>query len=140
MRDGMRLLRNHQALPVVHLDLQSPSSDINRRPDGPVREIVLEGNACHATFDAAEDGYVWISLAPVRGWSWTLDGGPVELEQGPGIVQFLPVTKDRHEIVGRYRPPGYVAAAVTSVAALMLVVVTLLAPTFGYRRKGGVAT
>ena len=33
--------------------------------------------------------WAWISLAPVTGWRWRLDGRPVKLEQGPGIIQYL---------------------------------------------------
>ena len=140
VRGGMHLLRNHQALTVVSVALESPSPDVALLPNGRTHEIVLEGNTCHATLDVAQDGFAWIALPRVRGWRWTVDGSRVELEQGPGIVQFLPVAKGRHELVGRYRPPGFVPAAITSAAATMIVAVTLLASLVGYRRKGDVTT
>jgi len=140
VRGGMRLLRNHRAFPLVHLDRQSPSPDIKRLPDGSVQNIVLEANTCRATLDTAEDGHAWISLAPVRGWQWMLDGSLVELAQGPGIVQSLVVATGRHELVGRYRPPGFAPAAIISLVAVILVFVTLLAPMQRLRSKDGAAT
>jgi uncharacterized membrane protein YfhO len=60
-------------------------------------------------------------MAPVGGWCWWLDGTEVALEQGPGIVQSLPVAAGRHELVGRYRPPGFSVAAMISLLAILAV-------------------
>ncbi len=106
VRGGMRLLRNRQALPVVSLALEPPRPDTDWRTNGRVDEIVLEGNSCRATLNAARGRLCvgvaragrWLALVPRR--------RRVELEQGPGIVQYIPVAKGRHVLVGRYRPPG----------------------------------
>ncbi len=138
VRGGMRLLRNRQTLSVVSLALEQPRPDVDRRTNGRVDEIVLDGNNCRATLNPSEDGYAWISLAPVGGWRWFLDGVRAEIEQGPGIVQYIQVAEGRRQLVGRYRPPGIVPAAVTSVAAAFFVGVLLSLPMIRQRARGEV--
>jgi hypothetical protein len=72
-------------------------------------------------------------LAPVTGWTWTLDDRPVRPVRGPGIVQYLEVPPGPHRIEGRYRPPGWpVAAVVSLLAAAVLVVVTIRSASARY--------
>jgi uncharacterized membrane protein YfhO len=80
----------------------------------------LEANRLSATTVAKQNGWLWVSLAPVQGWSWRLDGVGVELEQGPGIVQYLEISAGRHRLEGRYRPPGLLPAALVSAAAVLM--------------------
>jgi uncharacterized membrane protein YfhO len=83
---------------------------------------------------------VWLPLAPVAGWSWTLDDRRVHPDRGPGIVQFLEVPAGPHRIEGRYRPPGWTATGLVSLLALaLLVLVTIGSATARYdaRDKGG---
>ncbi len=126
IRSGMRLLRNRQATAVISVAHEAPRTDITLEPNGRAYEVVLEGNQCRAALDVARDGFVWVALPPVRGWRWMVDGARVDLEQGPGIIQYVPMAAGRHLLVGRYRPPGIAAAAATSVAAMIVVVFLLV--------------
>jgi uncharacterized membrane protein YfhO len=84
-----------------------------------VQALVLEGNSCSATLVAPDTAWVWVSLAPVTGWRWWVDGETVTLVQGPGIVQYLEVSEGTHRIEGRYRPPGLMPLIVVSCTALV---------------------
>jgi hypothetical protein len=74
-RGGMRLLRNHRALPVVSLADRPPDPEQEQNSIGEVRALKLDGNSCSATFVVPEVSWAWISLAPIRGWRWLLGRG-----------------------------------------------------------------
>ncbi len=134
VRSGMRLLRNRQAAAVVNVTHEVPRTDITLEPNGRADEVVLEGNGCRAVLDAARDGFVWVALPPVRGWRWMVDGARVNLEQGPGIIQYVPMRRADTCLSAAYRPPGIAAAAATSVAAMIVVVFRREVLVVGRRR------
>jgi hypothetical protein len=119
-RSGMRLLRNHRAMPVVSLADRPPDPEQPQKMVGEVRALKLEGSSCSATLVVPEDAWAWISLAPIKGWRWRMDGRPITLQQGPGIVQFLDVAAGEHRIDGRYRPPALAPMAAFSCGALLV--------------------
>lgn len=122
-RGGLRLLRNHRAVPVVGLAGQAPDPERSPTPAvGELTALELGGNRCSSKIVAVEDAWAWISLAPVSGWRWRLDGHPVELRQGPGIVQLLELKAGEHRLDGLYRPPGLAPMAALSCCALLTVV------------------
>jgi hypothetical protein len=121
-RGGMRLLQNHHALPVVSLADRPPHPEQLQKKVGEVRALMLGRNSCSATIVVADQAWVWVSLAPITGWRWRLNGRPVELQQGPGIVQFLRVAAGNHRIEGRYRPPALVPASILSCGGAFLVI------------------
>ena len=129
-KGGMRLLRNLDALPAVSVADRPPHPQERWRQSGEVTVLELHANRCTAMTVAQQSGWLWVSLAPVQGWRWRLDGIEVELEQGPGIVQYLEVPAGRHRLEGRYRPPGLLPAAFVSIAAVLMVVFV-----FGYGLK-----
>ncbi len=129
-KGGMQLFRNLNALPVLSVADGPPHPQEPWRQGGEVTGLELEANRCTATTVAQQNGWLWVSLAPVQGWSWRLDGVEVELEQGPGIVQYLEVPAGRHRLEGRYRPPGLLPAALVSTAAVLMTLVV-----FGYGLK-----
>jgi len=86
-----------------------------------VTELQLGENACSAVIEAPWKAWVWVSLAPVSGWRWRLDGQQVTLEQGPGIVQYLEVSPGRHRLEGRYLPPGHLLTTIVSGCAVVVV-------------------
>jgi hypothetical protein len=124
-RGGMRLLLNHDAVPVMWLADQPPDPDRRGSPIGEVKEQMLAGNACAATLSAPTEGWLWLSLAPVEGWRWHLDGRPVKLERGPGIIQSLEVPAGTHHLDGRYRPPLHLVTTVFSGCAVLAVIAGL---------------
>ena len=124
-RGGMHLLRNHNAMPVTWLADRPPDPD---RPGIPVGEVTMQtlaGNVCSTTFASPTEGWLSISLAPVNGWRWHLDGSPVEPDQGPGIIQYLRVPPGNHQLEGRYRPPMHLLTKVFSGCSLLVVVAGL---------------
>ena len=130
-KGGMQLLRNLSALPVLSVADDSPHPYEPWHQSGEVTGMMLESDRLRATAVAEQDGWLWVSLAPVQGWRWRLDGREVDLKQGPGIVQYLEVPAGRHRLEGRYRPPGLLPAALLSAAAVLMAVLV-----FGYRRRG----
>jgi hypothetical protein len=124
-RGGMRLLRNRRSQPVVRLAEHPPDPDQRTEDVEGVSKLELKGNTCSAVIVAASDAWVWISMAPVRGWRWRLDGRPVKMEQGPGIVQYLEVDSGRHRFEGRYLPPGHRLTIVVSGCAVIVVLLGL---------------
>jgi hypothetical protein len=124
-RGGMRLLRNHDAMPVVWLAESPPDPDRRARRIGEAKEELLTGNACSVTVTAPAEGWLTVSLAPVHGWRWRLDGRPVELVQGPGIVQYIEVPAGHHRLEGRYRPPMHVLTTIFSGCAVLVVIAGL---------------
>jgi uncharacterized membrane protein YfhO len=77
------------------------------------------------TISTPTEGWMLLSLAPVSGWRWRLDGRPVELEQGPGIIQYVRVPAGDHRLEGRYRPPMYMVTTVFSGCAVLVVLAGL---------------
>jgi hypothetical protein len=123
--DGMRLLRNRAALPEVLLASGPPVEDRYPQRAGDVSSLRLSGNTCSAVLETPAEAWLWVSIAPVRGWRWSIDGAEVELQQGPGILQALPVAAGRHELVGRYRPPGLIPLATISALAALATAIGL---------------
>lgn len=121
VRGGMRLLLNQQAASVVTVATEPPRAETGWQLNGGVDEITLEANSLRATVNVVRDGFLWVAIPPVRGWRWMVDGARVELEQGPGIVSFLPITAGGHVLVGHYRPPGLAPAAAVSGGAVIVV-------------------
>ena len=139
-RDEMRLLRNHRALPVVSLADRPPDPAQPQTMVGEVTMLGLGENACSATLDVSETAWVWVSLAPVTGWQWRMDGEPITLEQGPGIVQYLEISAGIHRLEGRYRPPAFVPLIVLSWTALVGVLCWLGVEARRWYRAGAVGT
>ena len=82
----------------------------------------LQDNRCEVSLDAPSRGWLWLSIAPIEGWRWTLDGRRIELEQGPGIVQYVEIPAGRHRLEGLYRPPALLPSALVSLVTAGLVV------------------
>jgi hypothetical protein len=124
-RGGMRLLHNQLAMPVMWVSDRRPDPDHPGSRIGEVTEKTLAGSTCSMTVSTPTEGWISLSLAPVNGWRWLLDGREVELEQGPGIIQYLRVPKGDHNLEGRYRPPMYAVTTVFSGCAVLAVIAGL---------------
>ena len=55
----------------------------------------------------------------VPGARITVDGKPVSVERGPGILQGVPVASGDHRVEGRYSPPGLVAGGIVTLMSLI---------------------
>jgi hypothetical protein len=69
-----------------------------------------------------------------------MDGEPITLEQGPGIVQYLEISAGIHRLEGRYRPPAFVPLIVLSWTALVGVLCWLGLEARRWYRAGAVGT
>ena len=54
------------------------------------------------------------------GWRATVDGAPADIVPVWGVVRGVRVTAGAHVVEMRYRPPGLLAGAGLSLAALLL--------------------
>jgi hypothetical protein len=115
------LHRNLTALPEVTLAATPPVGEPPWVGVGALVVLKLTGNGLVAATVSPRPGWAWISMAPISGWRWRLDGERVEPEQGPGIVQYLAVPAGAHRLEGRYRPPGLPAAGFMTVLAGVVV-------------------
>ena len=125
-RGGRRLLRNLEALDEVSLSRGPPVEDEVAQNIGGDLAWEIGGNRCMVVVAEPRPSWLWISLAPVAGWRWQLDGRTVNLEQGPGIVQYLEIPAGPHQLKGRYRPPGLVPAAVVSLSTFLGLMVLMV--------------
>lgn len=130
-RGGMRLLRNRRSLPVLSLATHLPDPDQRSKRVGEVSQLELAGNSCSAMVATPLDSWLWVSLAPVSGWRWRLDGRPVKLAQGPGIVQYLELSAGSHRLEGRYLPPGHLPMTILSGSAVLVILLGMA----GNRRR-----
>jgi hypothetical protein len=131
---GLRLLRNRDAWPVLQVAAGPPEEDVVPRAAGRVRSLDLGGNRCVATVEAQQGAWIWLSMAPVRGWRWSVDGVEVPPRVGPGILQSMPIAAGVHRVEGVYRPPGLLAAgAVSTFSSLLLAVLLVRAARMGSR-------
>lgn len=69
---------------------------------------------------SGKGGYLWLSIPPSPGWRWSLDGEPVQLEAGPGVLQFIRIGAGARRFVGTYRPFGIEWAMPLSATALAI--------------------
>jgi hypothetical protein len=117
---GLSLYQNLRAQPTVTVASQPPQ---RRQPWQGVGSMVTLRTTAHrlsAIVSTRSRGWVWLSVPPLRGWRWWLDGEPVEPEQGPGIVQCLHLEPGTHRVEASYQPPALIAALVVSLAAVVV--------------------
>ncbi len=118
-RRGVWLLDNPGVLPVAVLWGERPRPGAGLAPgvvsaSRPAPELIRVATA------APRVAFLSVALPPIRGWEWTVDGRETRPERGPGILQVFRLPPGSHEVVGRYRPPGYPAAAFLSGLALLV--------------------
>jgi hypothetical protein len=132
---GLQLFRNRGALPEVLVASNPPAGEEYPSGVGRVLSLQMAGNRFRSAVETEQSSWLWVSLAPVRGWRWRLDGVEVELEEYRGIVQFLRVPEGQHRLEGMYRPPALLPAGLVSVGAI-LSVLFMLATTARDLRSG----
>lgn len=67
-------------------------------------------------------GLLLWSATPDPGWRAAVDGVPVSVQRGPGILQGIPLPAGEHVVEARYRPPGLLAGSAVSIASLVALV------------------
>ncbi|MCG3179750.1 MAG: hypothetical protein BIFFINMI_02093 [Phycisphaerae bacterium] len=99
------------------------------QPPGRVTKIRrLPGAGLEIQTDSSRAGYLVLSEQFYPGWSATVDGKPVKLEQADYIISAIPLPAGEHRIEYRYRPPAvYAGAAMTGTAWLAALVLLALA-------------
>ena len=68
-------------------------------------------------------GLLLWSATPDPGWRAAVDGAPVPVQRGPGILQGVPLPPGEHVVEARYRPPGLLLGGAVSVAAMLALLV-----------------
>ncbi|MCG6962256.1 MAG: hypothetical protein LJE95_03200 [Acidobacteria bacterium] len=119
-RGGLWLHDNRTAWPEVVV-AQGPAV-VGRqwRPAGGQVTLVNAGNGLQVNLQTARPAWLIVSMAPVAGWRWQLDGRPVDLRRGPGILQQVRCPAGAHRLDGTYLPPHVGSAAVCSVFAVLV--------------------
>jgi hypothetical protein len=136
-RRGLILVRNRRSLATVATSLGPPDPRRPRRALSGMVSLRRSPSAVHAVTRTHREGHLWVSLAPVAGWRWWLDGKEVRLAQGPGILQWTPLPAGVHRLDGRYRPPLLLPASVVSVLAAGAIGLMMVGPVRSDGRHAG---
>ncbi len=118
--DGLWLHRNPSAWPLELLVTAPPR--IGSRPSvapGVVTVVRGPGRLLVATNCEAETELA-VSLAPLKGWTWRVDGRVQEAVAGPAVLQRLQLKPGSHTVEGYYRPALLGIGAALSVIAVVL--------------------
>lgn len=121
-RDHVVLYRNPRAIPLATVAQAPPEPDRAWRGVGAVVTIACRTDRIAVVARLPRSGVLWLDLAPLAGWRWSLDGRPATLHHGPGVLQWLPLDSGTHRLVGHYRPPGLVAGVIISMLGLVATV------------------
>jgi len=133
-REGLWLYRNPAAWSVVSMSADRPSPGAAWRGTGAVLTVEERPGGLRAAVISDRPGWLCLSMAPVSGWRWRLDGERVGPEPCGGILQALPLPAGAHVLEGRYRPPLLAAGASLSGAAV--VALALLLASASRRPRG----
>jgi hypothetical protein len=145
---GFRVWKNEEALPRVRLATggqgvsEEDMNDIVRRgtfdpridvwwvgegkvegrvsPDDDVDVLVDTWNELAVRTSTASRAMLVIADSYGPGWRATLDGIPVEVLAVYGVVRGMAIPAGVHEVVFRYRPPGFGVGVALSLAGLLL--------------------
>ncbi|MCP4895433.1 MAG: hypothetical protein GY906_00530 [bacterium] len=103
---GVWLSENTRALPLVTLADAPPKAQQPWRGIGALVCWAQYSEGIEATSLSETGGFLWVSVTPDPGWEWRLNDQSIDLESGPGILQYVAVDSGVNRLVGRYRPPG----------------------------------
>ncbi len=131
---GLWLHYNRAAWPIAAVAKAPAVVGRSWQPAGGLTTLALRESSLEVYVQAEQPAWLVLSVAPVKGWEWRLDGHPAELQQGPGILQQIRCPAGFHRLDGAYRPPGIISAAACSVLALL--VLLGLAATAASDRNG----
>jgi hypothetical protein len=124
---GLWLHRNPGAWPQVLLTSSPPAVErapgvvpglltLVRRPDGLVVRTRCD-----------QPSWAVISLTPVRGWRFQVDGAAAVVEPGPSVLQRIQIPPGSHHLEGRFRPGLLgMGAAGSSMALVMMTTLALV--------------
>jgi len=111
---------NPAAWPEVQVVRAMPAPD---QPPIPAGDILAgeDGDTTRRWRVAVADtgGLLLWSATPDPGWRVAVDGVPVPVQPGPGILQGIPVPLGEHLVEARYRPPGMLLGGAISMASLI---------------------
>lgn len=88
--------------------------------------FTYDSNGFTATISAKSDNLVFFSVPYEAGWSATVDGKPVSIEQVDVGFMAVPVEAGDHTIVFTYETPGLHAGLLLSAGGLVLLLAYLL--------------
>jgi hypothetical protein len=121
-RSGLWLSRNLRSLPLVSIADRAPVANEPWVGVGATVSMKRMPSRVEARFATEKSGYCWLSLTPASGWTWYLDDSVVELQQGPGILQYLKIEPGAHRLLGVYLPPGLWVCACISLMSFATIV------------------
>ncbi|MBP7797331.1 MAG: YfhO family protein [Thermoanaerobaculaceae bacterium] len=103
------VLVNPTAWPETWVVTAVPTAEERPTVCGSVEEEVVGGHRarwrCHVD---APQAVLLLSRTPDPGWRFWVDGRPVPVTQGPGILHGVAVPAGEHVVEARYRPRGLV--------------------------------
>jgi len=123
-QDGVVVMANPSAWPEVSVVRALPEPGSLPVPAGEV--VAAEQRDAAAIWEvsvAAGGGVLQWLATPDRGWRWRVDGRPVSVLQGRGILHGVALALGSHRVEVRYLPPGLAAGTMISLLALIGVVV-----------------
>jgi hypothetical protein len=127
---GIVTCRNPQAWPEAALVSRVPAPGQEPEPTGRILEVTASEASWsrRVRLDAGGGVLLW-SSTPDLGWHFEVDGKPVAVEPGPGILQGIPVPAGEHLVTAAYRPRGLLVGGAISLGSLGVLL-------FAARRRG----
>ena len=120
--DGAVWARLHAEFPVGH---EAATTCVGRdgapEPRGTVRALRWEPDLLELEVDST-GGELVVNDAWHRGWSATVDGGPVPVERVNLVVRGVQVPPGLHRVELRFSTPGLVLGGITSLCTLLALV------------------
>ena len=110
-------------LVLYYLDVPAFESVIQRLAANPGVFSVFQSGHIELSYQAAEDGYVMVTIPATKGWTAHVNGAEVSVESAcDGGLMLVPVEKGANEIRLDFVSPGFVVGACVSVVVLAFLV------------------
>ena len=101
------------------LDMDTFESVIKELKQNTVGKTEIEDGNVSLEYQCNEDGKVMLSVPYEKGWSATVNGKEVDIEEGAGTFIVLPVEKGTNEIVMKYHVPWLKAGVAVTVITVI---------------------
>jgi hypothetical protein len=104
---------------LEHAVAESAAED-SMQPAGAVAIDRYENTRLVLTAQMERDGWLVLSEMFHPGWHVTVDGAPADLQRADYLLRALPLARGRHTVEMHFLPTSFVAGAVISAAAAVL--------------------
>jgi len=111
-----------------------------RLNESPFQIESFKSSRISGTVDAKEDGKLFFTIPYDPGWTITIDGEPVDIEEVDNSLMAVPITAGEHRVMLSFRPDGFGTGLLVTLVSLVIfilltVVRSVVLPKFEARRE-----